>query len=72
MPQQQGGSMKRDSDIILDATEKMIKIIGQELELYGVGPTAREIILNQIVDVWDTGGRHALALLRELDKAKMN
>jgi selenophosphate synthase len=72
MPQQQGGSMKRDSEIILDATEKMIKIIDAELQMYGVPDYARTVITNQIVDVWDTGGRHALALLRELDKAKMN
>lgn len=63
---------RKDSDIILDATEKMITVIAKELELYGVPDYARSVICNQIVDVWDVGGKHALALLRELDKAKMN
>jgi hypothetical protein len=72
MPQQQGGSMAKDSEVIMDATEKMIRIIVQELELYGVPAYARGVIKNQIVDVWDVGGQHALALVRELDKDSMN
>lgn len=64
--------MKKDSDIIFDATEKIIRIIREELRLYGLDDAAIDLITGQIIDVWDVGGQYAISLLQDLDKASMN
>jgi hypothetical protein len=57
--------MAKASETILDVTERMIKIIAAELRIYGVSDAGIQVITNQIVDVWEVGGTHALAVLSE-------
>ncbi len=64
----------RDSEVLLDGTKALIEIVGQELEILGLTPDAIKVIQTQIIDIWEIGGKHALAVLREvqLDNASMN